>query len=652
MILLSTFEKFFIIMKRLSLLLAFLSVSAAFAQNHNHDNHQIAESERKSAASLMSAQANVNTQNYDVKYHRMRFTVTPGTQFIAGEVTTHYVATQNLNAITFDLDNSMIVSSVVRHGASLPFTQNTSKELVITLPTTQNATVLDSLTITYSGIPSNAQGSFTNYTHAGVAGFYTLSEPFGARDWWPCKQDLNDKVDRVDIYLTTPSQYVAVANGVQLSAITNPNNTKTTHFKHNYPIPAYLVAIAATNYTIFEQQAGTAPNTFPIVNYIYPETQAATQNNLAVTLPIMNLFETLFETYPFHNEKYGHAQCALGGGMEHTTVSFMGGFDRNLIAHELGHQWFGDKITCGTWKDIWLNEGFATYLSGLVIENLDGATSFNSWKGNLINDITSQTGGAVYLTDLDAQNSNRIFSSRLSYNKGAMVVHMLRFKMGDVAFFQGVKNYLADPNLAYGYAVTENLKAHLAAASGMNLDEFFNDWIYKQGYPIYSISAQNWTPGQVRFVINQTTSHFSVPFFEMPVPVRVTGAGGQTLDLVLDNTTNNQVIFKSVPFAITGVTFNPKNDIISKNSTATLGNEEFTLLKDVKLYPNPVSNTLNLELPSNVSIEKSVFYNALGQIIKESTNEVSWDVSALPSGVNFIKIYTDSGTKQLKFIKS
>jgi len=639
-------------MKRFPILIALLSIFSAFGQNHNHQNSQIADAERKSATNVMNAVTNANTQNYDVKYHRMRFTVDPASQFITGEITTHYVATQNLNTITFELNNSLAVSSVLRHGVPVNFAQNLNKEVVITLPTTQNASVLDSLTINYSGVPSTNQGAFSTFTHAGVAGFYTLSEPFGARDWWPCKQDLNDKIDKIDVFLTMPSQYVGVSNGVQIAALTNLNGTKTTHFRHNYPIPAYLIAIAGTNYSIFTQQAGTAPNTFPIVNYIYPETQEQTQNALAVTLPIMNLYEQLFETYPFHNEKYGHAQCSFGGGMEHTTVSFMGGFDRNLIAHELGHQWFGDKITCGSWKDIWLNEGFATYLSGLVIENLDGATNFTSWKGSLINDITSQTGGAVYLTDLEASNSNRIFSSRLSYNKGAMVANMLRFKLGDTNFFQGMKNYLADPNLAYGYANTTNLKTHLAAASGMNLDEFFNDWIYNQGYPTYTITAQNWTSGLVRFIVNQTQSHPSVSFFEMPVPVRVTGAGGQTLDLTLDNTVNNQVILKSVPFAITGVIFNPKNDIISKSSTATLGNEDFALIEGIKLYPNPTSNTLNLQLPESVSVEKSVFYNSLGQIIKESKNETSWDVSSLPAGVNFIKIYTDSGMKQLKFIKS
>lgn len=639
-------------MKKLYFIIALFSIAHGFAQNPSLKNSEIAESERKSASKLMRVVANPNTANYDVTYHRLKFTVNPSNYYIAGDVTTYYKAKQNINSVTFELSNELTVSSVKQRGSNLTYIQNGNNELVINLAGTQNTNVLDSLTIVYAGTPPNDSDGFNTYTHAGIPGLYTLSEPFGARDWWPCKQDLNDKIDKIDVYITAPLQYTSVANGLQIRAVNNVDNTKTTHFRHQYPIPAYLIAIAVTNYTIFTQEAGTAPNTFPIVNYLYPENQAANQTNLAVTVPIMNLYEQLFETYPFHNEKYGHAQCAFGGGMEHTTVSFMGGFDRNLIAHELGHQWFGDKITCGSWNDIWLNEGFATYLSGLVVEHLDGVNAFKDWKGQLIENITDAPNGAVYLTDTEAQNVNRIFSNRLSYNKGGMVVNMLRFKLGDALFFQGVKNYLADPNLAYGYATTENLKAHLATASGMNLDEFFNDWIYGQGYPTYTITAKNWTPGIVRFTINQTQSHSSVSFFEMPVPVRVTGAGGQSLDLILDNTTNNEIIQKEVPFVITGIIFNPNNDIISRSSTATLGTENFELLKETKLYPNPTANTLKLELPNDLNIIKAVFMNALGQVIKESGAETAWDVSALPAGVNFIKIYTNAGTKQMKFVKS
>jgi hypothetical protein len=365
----------------------------------------------------------------------------------------------------------------------------------------------------------------------------------------------------------------------------------------------------------------------------------------------MNVFETLFETYPFHNEKYGHAQFGWGGGMEHTTVSFMGAFNRSLIAHELAHQWFGDKITCGTWKDIWLNEGFAEYLSGLVVENLDGNASFTSWKNSKINNITSQTSGNVYLTETEALDVNRIFSSRLTYNKGSMVVNMLRFKLGDAVFFQGMKNYLADPNLAFKYAVTPQLQEHLEIVSGQNLTEFFNDWVYKQGYPTYSITGQNWGTGQAKITVNQSQSHFSVTYFEMPLPIRFTGSGGQTHDVIVNNTVNGEVFIVAVPFTITGVIFDPNKNIISKNNTAALGNEAFEMNKAIVLFPNPSSDVVRIQMPSTLTLERIVVFNNLGQIVlDQNTSEIS--VKNLATGVHFVQIETSEGTFHKKFMKN
>ncbi|OYQ42657.1 peptidase M1 [Flavobacterium cyanobacteriorum] len=640
-------------MKTFAKITALLLYTAfAAAQNHaNNDFARLVEAERKSASALTTFRANLNTGNYDVIHQDLNLTVNPSVQFISGTITTTYIAKSPMNTLTFDLDNQLTVSSVTQNGNSLAFTQNSNDELVITLPALQNTGVQATVAVTYSGAPPTSQQAFVTATHNGTPILWTLSQPYGAKDWWPCKQDLNDKISTVDIHITAPSAYVSVANGLQVSQVANSNGTKTTHYEHNFPIPAYLVAIAVTNYSIFTQTAGTAPNTFPVVNYIYPETQSSVQTQLAQTLPIMNLFEQLFEAYPYHTEKYGHAQCGFGGGMEHTTVSFMGSFGRELIAHELAHQWFGNKVTCGSWKDIWLNEGFATYLSGLVVENIDGNASFINWKADKINNITSATGGAVYLTDTDTTNVNRIFSNRLSYNKGAMVAHMLRYKLGNANFYQGLKNFLADPDLAFGYAKTPDLKAHLEAVSGMDLTGFFNDWVYNQGYPTYTITAQNTAPGQATVTINQTQSHPSVSYFEMPVPVRLTGTGGQTLTVILENTFSGQQFNVSVPFTVTGLAFDPEKNIISRNSTATLGTEAFEGLKAVKLFPNPAGNLLNVELPEGITLQKAAFYNVLGQKVLETGATTTWDVSAMASGLHFLSLVTDKGTTQLEFIK-
>jgi aminopeptidase N len=637
-------------MKNIYLSLFLLAFSGVYAQLPTIE--KIAEAERKSASRTMNLAINPNTQNYDITYHKLEFTVNPinVSAFISGKVTTTFMALANMSTITFDLNNNLTVSSVKKGTANLTFTQNANEELVITLPAVQIAGTSATVEITYSGQPSNGEDAFVRATHNGSPIIWTLSEPFGARDWWPCKQDLNDKVNSIDVYITAPTQFVSVSNGVQMDVTTSGTN-KITHFHHNYPIPAYLVAIAVSNYTVYNQTAGTAPNTFPIVNYMYPETASQSQSELSEIVPIMDLYEQLFETYPFANEKYGHAEFGAGGGMEHTTVSFVTGFDRELIAHELAHQWFGDKLTCGTWKDIWLNEGFATYLAALVIENNDGIDAFIDYKNSLIGAITSQPGGAVYLTDIEATDTNRIFSPRLSYYKGAMVLEMLRWKLGDANFYQGIKDYLADPNLAYKYALTANLQAHLEAASGLDLAEFFNDWVYKQGYPTYTVTAHNSAPGQLQVTINQAQSHSSVTFFEMPVPIRVYSNDGQQLDLVLNNATNGQLFTVNVPFVVVGVDFDPEHHIISKNNTITLGTGNFGMLQQIQLYPNPASSMLQVSVPENVAVKSTVFHNVIGQVVLQTGSETKWDVSKLASGIHFITLVTDQGTRQLKFIK-
>lgn len=630
------------------------SVTFCFSQTTELEFEKMVASESKSAASTMNVQVNPNTQNYDVTYHELRFTVNPNNTpaAISGIVKTTFTALANMNSITFDMATQLVVSSVTMNSVNLTYSQS-NYELIINFPSTISTGTSASVIITYAGIPPSAEGAFTRGTHAGTPVIYTLSEPFGARDWWPCKQDLNDKINSFDMYITAPSAFYSVSNGLEQSRIVTGANA-TTHFKHLYPIPAYLVVLNITNYQVFNQQAGLGTLSspyFPIVNYLYPESNTTTvQTQLGVTPGIMNLFESLLEPYPFRNEKYGHAQFGWGGGMEHTTVSSMGSFGRDLISHELAHHWFGNKITCGTWKDIWLNEGLTEYMSGLVHEQ-DGATNFVTWKTGKINNITSQLGGATYLSDAGALNVNTIFSSRLTYNKGSMITHMLRWKLGDVKFFQALKSYLADPALAYGYAVSANLKSHLEAAdNGNSLTEFFNDWLYNQGYPTYSITAQNWGAGQAKIIVNQTQSHSSVSFFEMPLEIRLTGSGSQVLDVVVNNTTNAQEFIVSVPFVVTGVAFDPNKHIISKNNTATLGTENFDMNSAISVYPVPSENELTIQFPNNVTLFKVEIYNNLGQLLKTDFKNVL-DVSGLSSGVHFLKIETSEGVFHKNFIK-
>lgn len=643
-------------MKTLILPLLILISFFSFSQNFQED---ISEAEAKAATGWFGKPVNLNTGNYDLKYHRLEFTVNPAQAFITGTVTSHFVAKENLNTVTFELVDNMIVSQVMQRGTPLSFTQNNDDEIVITLPQIQAQGVLDSLSVSYSGNPvSSGFGSFETDTHNGDPVMWTLSEPFGAKAWWPCKQDLNDKIDMIDVYITTPrfnpsnEEYIAVANGLEISQTINGSN-KTTHYRHQYPIPAYLIAIAVTNYTVYSHTVANNGNPFEIVNYIYPEDISYAQSRTPITVDIMNLFADLFEPYPYANEKYGHAQFGWGGGMEHTTVSFMGSFSRGLIAHELGHQWFGDKVTCGSWQDIWLNEGFATYLSGLVIEDFDGESDFRTWRQDKIGSITDSPDGSVYVPAQDTTSVNRIFSSRLSYNKGSMVLHMLRKKLGDAIFFQGLKDYLADPALSYGYAKTPDLIRNMeAAAGGEDLSEFFNDWIYGEGYPRYTI-RWNQAGGQsnINLEISQTQSHPSVSFFQAPVPLRINGTQGETLDIVLDNTTNNQAFQPAVGFTVQNIQFDPDYHLISRSNNVVLGTEDFTLDQQFGIYPNPTSGIVNFEKPASINVQNINIYNTLGQLLYSEKYSETVDISKFSKGILIFQVETSEGVLNKRIVK-
>ncbi len=562
----------------------------------------VAHAEGGARGRLLEFRANPLTQGYDIKYHRMEWAVDPEVRYISGSVTTYFTAEDNgFQTLNFDLDPVLQVSEVRHSSGSLPFEVLAAERIVsISLPAPMQAGALDSVSITYAGQPPlTGFGSFVTAAPGGNPALWTLSEPYGARDWWPCKQDLNDKADSIDVIVRTPAQYRAASNGMLVSE-TEDADHKIFHWQHRYPITAYLVAISVTRYAVYSDFV-PVPGGDPIevLNYVFPQDSAFARSQTWRTVQIMELFNELFGMYPFASEKYGHAQFGWGGGMEHQTMSFMGGWSHLLQAHELAHQWFGNKVTCGSWEDIWLNEGFATYLEGLTYEHGLGPNTWRNWITGTMNNVTNQPGGSVWVND--TTSVNRIFSSRLSYSKGAMLLHMLRWVVGDDNFYQALRNYLNDPELAFGYARTHQLQAHLEAQSLLYLDEFFEDWFYGQGYPSYQIE---WGQDDNRLVvkIEQTSSHPSVHFFEMPVPVRFTLAGGADTLLVFPHHFSGQYFEVELPAEVLSVTFDPDLWILSRNNTVT-NNPAVSTRNDIEApawrwFPNPANETVMLEWPA------------------------------------------------------
>lgn len=349
-----------------NLLVLFVTIGNLFGQNHNIDRKGLIESEKKAASrSILDYNVNPNTLNYDLQYVRMELDLDPTEQFVSGTMTSHFKMLSNSSSIYFDLAKNLTVSNVKYHGQNLTFQQLNTDEIKINFPVPIAANVKDSLAITYSGVPdsSGAFASFeAGFTPAGDPVLATLSEPYGAKGWWPTKQSMNDKIEKMDIKVTTPSGYTVGSNGKLMSETILSNGKKLTYWQTNYPIPAYLFALGIANYTKMNSTITTTGSSFPFLNYVYPEYATGnTQASLDWTTSCMQNFEDKFGLYPYRNEKYGHMQFNWGGGMEHATMTSMVNFGEGLICHELAHQWFGDKLTCGAWNDIWLNEGFATF---------------------------------------------------------------------------------------------------------------------------------------------------------------------------------------------------------------------------------------------------------------------------------------------------
>ena len=522
--------------------------------------------------------------------------------------------------------------------------------LEITLPSIIPAGQLDSVTVTYHGVPPNTGfGSFVTTTHDTILNtpvLWTLSEPYGAKDWWPCKQDLNDKIDSLDTFVTTPGIYRAAGNGLLMAPDTIGDRI-TWHWRHRYPIDYYLIATAVTNYQVDLQYAVVDGDSIPMLTYAYPENFGTAVANATNLLPKLVLFSQLFGTYPFAEEKYGHAQIGWGGGMEHQTMTFLGVYHSEISSHELGHQWFGDKVTCASWQEIWLNEGFATYLSGLAYEHLNPVL-WPIWKRAKVNNITSEPGGSVFCTD--TTTNARLFDGRLTYNKGAMVINMLRWVCGDSAFYQGLRAYLNDPALAYGSATTADLKAHLEASSGVDLTDFFNDWYLGEGYPSYTTAWSQADDGQVSVTLSQTTSHPSVDFFELPVPVRLYG-GGMDSTVVLDNTGNDQVYSFHLPFDVDSVLFDPDIWLISANNVLVNVDELNGDATPPVVFPNPAGDhiTWSFHNPRPMTVQ---VLDALGRTVISAGNyEHSLDISGLSSGSYLLELRDSNMRFCARFIK-
>lgn len=555
---------------------------------------------------------------YDIKYLKLDLNVEANNRNISGTALTVARALQPLDSFITELKSNMIVDSVFVNGTRMNF-QHASDFVFIRLSPAIPAGTQISVLFYYRGT-ANAAGVFAGNS-SGLTYTATLSESYQAREWFPAKQFLKDKIDSADIWLTTSAANLAGSNGL-LTAITDmPAGKKRFEWKTRYPMSYYMPCFAVANYmeyTNYAKPAAMAPDSIPVQHYIYNNAAFFNSNktNLDRTPPFIEKMSELYGLYPFKNEKYGHLHAAIGGGMEHQTMSTMSSFGATLVAHELGHQWFGDNVTCATWNHIWINEGFASYSEYLMIEKLPALFTITpaAFMQGVHTDVLLSATGSVFVPDASVYDENRIFSSRLSYNKGSAIIHTLRFEMqDDNVFFQTLKNF--QQQFKDSVATADDFKAVAEAASGKNFTDFFNQWYYGQGYPTFNVTYAGNGDSLLLFV-NQTVSAPAVtPFFKGLYEFTINTTQGDTTVKVY-MTTNNQLFkFRSnrVP---TGVIVDPNNWVLNKTGSVVTAIAEVNVSHEVKLSPNPSPGSITLQYPKNW-FDRIEVYDMNGRLLRQ-----------------------------------
>ena len=592
---------------------------------------------------------------YDVKYHRCHWKLNPKVgSNIYGAVLFDFVVDANSDSLAFDLVEKLQVDSVKQGVNHLNWERKGDRVLVYNAKGWKGGT-RDSFEVFYGGNPIGVTGNNGAYSyefHATGPIISTLSQPYGAPYWWPCKQTLNDKIDSIDIIVDTDKDFKVGTNGLLLSTTPLNATEHRVHWKHRYPVVTYLIAIAVSNYeeSLDHVYFHNRPDSLPVLNYVFPQFLSTASQEAKGVLPMLRLYDSLFVPYPFPSEKYGHAQFTWGGGMEHQTMSFMVNFSYDLMAHEVAHQWFGDMVTCGSWNDLWLNEGFATYLTALAYEFLKSKEEFRFQMRIMRNNITQNDNGAVKPSD--TSRVNVLFNGRLTYRKGAWLLHMLRHQVGDSMFFEGCRQFLTGGNRAYGFSTTDEFRQVMEAVSGQDLKWFITQWYEGQGHPELKMNWQQ-RGNTVKFSVQQTPSNPTVPFWRIPIPVEFQNSEGKSERKVFypDSLSKNYTF--SLPFAADTAIFDPEVSVLAKFSIGGM-NLDAIQQEDIVLQPNPGVDFWNL-YARNPVIQRVEVYNAVGQRVwvqhLDSALSVKIDTRFWPSGTYITKIYTDNFVYSKKCLK-
>ncbi len=587
---------------------------------------------------------------YDVKFYFIEVEADDSSANIRGRTSILLESLHPIDTLVFELTASQVADSIVVNGTEAEdFIQE--DELLRIIPAEPlDSGKLNMITVRYAGTTS-AGGFFTGLSngHDYVYGqnvTFTLSEPYEAKDWFPVKQDLQDKVDSVWVFITTREGLMAGSNGL-LTSVSHPEEGKVRYeWKSHYPTDFYLISFTLADYIDYSFYASSdvLDDSVLIQNFIYntPDILEREKANIDITGDFLIYFSELFGQYPFIREKYGHCMAPIGGGMEHQTMTTLQNFGFELVSHELTHQWFGDNVTCGSWRDIWLNEGFASYGEYLALYRFRGREEAVKWMSDAHDRAMNDPSASLYLSEREVKDQNRIFNYNITYKKGASIIHNLRYELNNDSLFFGI---LREYQRMYkdSTALVTDLIRLINTMSGKDYTWFFDQWYYGSGFPVLETS---WSQKNDSLILDswQVQENAGNHIFHMHLDYMVTYADSSREFFRVWYEKLHQRISLPVNQKVIRVTADPDLYILMKSNVY----KEFQQSAYFELSPNPFSRYLDLRFANPAPGREIYIVNTAGKLVYQSLAEdsnVHPDLSALGQGLFLLVILTPGGKK-------
>jgi len=625
-------------LKHAIILIIFFIFSSLYSQNLRSDQNvfeKIALNDLHRYKRMIESEAGMtaNQEKYDVKYYSIDLTPDPAAKILYGTVEiTAEVTASSLDSIELNFWDGMSITAI--HLSDFPDVQLSYSQMNDLLSVSLDSTFLQgekiAVTVKYHGSPQNS-GYKTFYLGTlNGRNLICTSDCTGILAWCPCKDTHTDKADSVDIKISVPSELIAVSNG-RLRETTVHGDTTTYWWHEQYPISTLSISFAAYPYTVYydDYLYNNNADTMKIHFYMVPEHVDQFYNYNSKVKDMITVFAGLFGEYPFIKEKYAIADIITEyvGLSGHTLASMEYTYHINrpfwqewLINHEIAHQWWGHLVTEYSYHHIWLTVGFTTYSSAFWYEYLGGQSAANDYM--MMKDMLYLGPGTVYVedpTDLD----NDVFNWNLSYAKAAWVVHMLRHTVTDTVFFDILKTYASSPLHQYGNATTEDFRNICEQICGLNLQKFFQQWIYEEYYPQY---AYGWSLKQevngfkIKLRIDQVQKNTGL--FWMPVDVKVTTNSYDTTFVVWDSLQSQNFTF-FVDEKPINIELDADNWILKELDTSNPLPYPYAQNVTINnLYQRPGTDTLNVisgtANPDNHNLELTAIIETFDQNMTDS----------------------------------